>query len=426
MSNILRARSSRFPRKDEDYINTTYYDDAERYLDIGYQKLRRLKYYQEFNKLTKLFVDNNELVELPDAALVPCLEELTCSGNKLKDIPFYPYLNFLNVSSNQITKFDKYHNSRLTFFDCSYNSGFIFNFVLPACTQLYINNNDLSGIDLNLTPNLKVLDCSYNLLKTINGGSISLLIEIDAQHNQLIELPLWPNLIRLTANNNEIQLLQSYPNLIAANVANNKIIRIFDQPSLKKLIANNNNISKIGVMNNLELIDFSYNNLPSIHMPKNAEYVSLQFNPLKSVDLNNDVLKSIKELQVSYEAYQHIYPLYYDNFNAVNIRTSEEKLEDRLKRVSFAFDNNVITELYEHFKCIKFKERENGIYQTTVKIYKLFFAKNNVRTMEEIVADNDFRYLLSLFTKVYYKTLVVTLYFNEYLLDIIQESEMAS
>lgn len=421
--NIIRVRSHRYPRKEEGYINTTYYDKVSGYLDIGFQELRQLNIilYPEFNILKKLFIDHNRLKELPSPKFLPHLEELTCSVNDLVSIPFYPKLNFLNIAYNRIINCGQYHGSNLTYFDCSHNDKFNFNFCLPCCSQLYINNTGINSIDLNLVPSLKILDCSYNNLKTICGGEK--LVEIDLQYNNIINLPIWPKMVRLSANNNELRVLHTYTNLVSAIICYNKIMKIYHQPVLKKLIANDNYITELEIMPELELIDLNNNRLSSLKLSKKVEYVSLQFNPISNLVLDADVLQSIKELQVNFETYKHIYDTYYHNFDSVNVRTNENKLEQILKKISNVFDDSIIHDICKRFKCIKFKERDESIYKITMKIYWHYFcASNNVHTLKELVSTKEFQYLLDIFTKIYYKTIVVTLYFNNYLMDIVQES----
>lgn len=416
------GRSSRFPRKGEGYINSTYYDKYNNSLDIGYQKLKRLNIisYPEFSSINKLFIDYNCLSILPDPKFLPLLNELTCSTNRLKNIPFYPDLTFLNISHNQITNCDQYHNSKLSYFDCSYNEGFIFNFILPKCRQLYINNNKLNNINLYLVPNATVIDCSNNNLDMILGGEK--VIEIDVQHNNIVNIPCWGKLERLIANNNRIQILQTYPNLVSAIISYNKLIKISAQPSMKKIIANNNEIIEIGYMPHLELVDLSNNRISSFNLPKNVEYASLQFNPLTDLVLSKDLLKNIKELQVNFETYKYIYQNYYNCFHSVNVTTNKDKLKQILERISSVYDEKIISDIYNGFKCIKFRGREISIYKITRYIYQYYFSSNNYPKHEELMASKQFQDMLDDFTKFYYKTIVISICFNDYLLELIEKN----
>lgn len=409
----MRARSHRYPDLDR-YNDTTYYDEDDECLDLGYQLLRKINIgsYPEFTYLKKLFIDHNKLSSLPDAHYVPNLEHLTCSYNCLTQIPCYPKLTFLNIAGNQIHDCKQYHNSNLKYFDCSFNENFVMNIFLPRCRDLYINDVKLKSIDLELLPMLQVLDCSNNELFEINGGQN--LVELNVQSNHLIQLPFMNNLIRLMADHNEIITMRTYPNLLSANVTRNNLIRIHDQPRLKKLIAYNNKINQLGHMPFIELIDLGHNNLDKIIIPNHAEYVSIQFNPISDLVLNTNVLSSIKELQVNFETYKHIYQKYYSYFEAINVQTNEEQLEKLLKKLSNVFNDSVARYVFRKFNNIRFREREDHLFKITLKIYWLYFPITNVKTLKELIHSNEFQHLLINMTNFYYKTIVITLYFNGY------------
>ena len=408
-------RSHRYPeKKDEEYINSTHYDKDEKCLDLGYQQLKKLilSFYPEFSILKKLFIDHNCLTELPEPKYLPHLEELTCSVNILKTVPFYPKLIFLNFAHNKVTSCELYHNSRLIYLDCSHNPGLVFSITLPYCTQIYINDNLLDDIDLNLLPKIEVIDCSNNNISNIDN-CINLL-EINIQHNNMTHLPKWVKLQRLMANDNKIKYLIKYPNLITANVSNNKIIEIHDQPLLKKLIADNNRISKVGLMPNLELIDFTNNNITSYDMPDKVKYISIQFNPITKLDLNTSALQTIRELQINFDTYVHIHSKYYEKFNTVNIKINEEKLETRLKRLNSVFNDAISRMIYRKFNNIDFKNRDKALEQITMRVYWTFYSKSQMGQIEDILNSQEFKQLLKIFKKFYYDTIVVTLYFNDY------------
>lgn len=416
MYSIMRARSHKYPDSDDDkYIDTTYYDKEDEYLDLGYQRLKHLNIerYPEFSYLKKLFIDHNNLDNLPEAKYLPNLRQLTCSSNNLKNIPYYPNLTFLNIANNQIISCNQYNNSKIKYFDCSFNSGFKYDFILPECKHLYINDTETNSINLNLLPKLEILDCENNRLTNIEGGNN--LLEINIQYNYIKSLPYWPKMERLMADQNEIEILRTYPNLISVNISHNKLIKINSQPLLKKLIANNNNIRSVGNMPELELIDLSHNFITYFDIPKKVKYISLQFNPLTKIILGKDVLGSIKELQVNFETYKHIYETYYHNFDSVNVQTNEEKLEQMLKKLSIIFNDSTSRYVFRKFNDIKFKDREDTLFKITLKLYWDYFSSDGAKNIEELVNSDKFRFLLENITNFYYKTIVITLYFNGYL-----------
>jgi len=411
----MRARSHCYPDRIDKYIDTTYYDEEREYLDLGYQRLKHLnpKLHPQFSYLKRLFVDHNNLTELPPAKYLPNLEQLTCSWNRLTSIPFYPKLIFINIAGNEITSCKQYDGSGIKYFDCSYNPKFEINFHLPKCKHLYINDTNLRSINLDFFPKLEFLDASNNKLNNISGGSS--IIELDIKYNYITELPYLPKLVILMADFNQIEIMPTYPSLISVSIAHNKLVQIKNQPSLRKIIANNNIIKSLGQMPKLNLIDLSHNNINHYHIPPKVEYVSLQFNPTTNITLDPLLLKHIKELQVNFETYKHIYATYYDNFEAVNVQTNEEKLEYLLKKLSSVFDNdNLSRYVFRKFNSIQFRNREVALFKIALFLYWKFFTSTQANNINELVKTKEFRYILKAITKFYYKTIVVTLYFNGY------------
>lgn len=407
---IMHLRSHKFPENDK-YVDTTYYDETNESLDLGFQGLKQImiNLYPEFSYLNKLFLDHNNLTFLPSAKHLPMLEYLTCSFNFLKEIPFYPNLTFLNTSHNKITNCHMYSGTKLKYFDCSYNSGFVYDIYLPQCRHLYINNTDLRFLNLKLLPNLNFLDCSNNVLRQINESKF--LIELNIQYNKICFLPFYPNLKRLMADFNYITVLESYPKLKDLTISHNKLIVIKDQPLLEKIIANNNNIKKIDDISKSTLVDLSHNNLSFFILPNKIEYLSLQFNPILHLNINFQNLKSIKELQTSFETYKFIYKKYFDNIDVINIQTNHDKLKYLLGKLNGVFDEYLSDYIFEQFCKIKFKEREIILYNITQKLFCKIFKIENLRDEQN---SENFKKLLNNMTNFYYKTIVATLYFNGY------------
>lgn len=409
----MRARSHRYPRLEDGFIDTSYYDKDDEYFDLGYQLQKKINIdsYPQFLYLKKLFIDHNKLTFLPDTVNLPNLEYLNCSYNLLTSIPYYPKLTFLNISNNNIITLDKYHKSKITYLDCGYNKGLHLDFKLPYCEHLYTNSNELETINLKLFPNIHFLDCSDNDLHEINGGGDELL-EINVQNNKLTSLPECPKLLRLMADRNEIKILRTYPELKSITITFNALKVIYHQPKLKKIIANDNYIEILGEMPKLTIADFSYNQLKSFTTPSRAHYISVQFNPLNNFIINPNSFKHIRELQINFETYSHIYKKYYHKFKFINIQTNGEILKGMLQKLASHkfFDQDTISFIFEKMMTIKFKERNKIFYFIAIKIYKKYYkTKNN-----PIIDMFDFDHLCNTIAKFYYKTIVITLYFEGY------------
>ncbi len=309
------------------------------------------------------------------------MKYLTCAVNKLRVIPYYPKLVFLNISHNLITDCSNYHNSSIKYFDCSFNNNFQLNFLLEKCTELYITDNNMTQLNLSFVPNVEILDCSNNCLNSVSGitnqtvaqsitnGSLQCkepgteLIEINFQNNNISEIPIWKKVTRITGDNNNIKFLGTYPKLISINISHNNITKIDDQPLLKKIIANNNQISSIGNMPCLELIELKNNKIENFIIKKMRNMYHLQFNPILNLDLSTEVLQNIKELQISFKLYEKIYQKYYDNFKAINVRTDMDVLNNLLKLLEDTFNKEIIQYILNKFNNIKFRERENVLFK---------------------------------------------------------------
>lgn len=412
----MRLRSHKYPNENDDnYVDTTYYDSEKESLDVGYQLLKifNILNYPKLKNIQRLFIDHNKLKNLPDPEYLPNLTELNCSANQLQEIPFYPNLVFLNISHNQIKNCIKYQNARLTYFDCSYNLDFNLDFFLPYCEHLYITNNEIKYINLDMVPNLKFLDAENNNLATITGGQK--LVEINIKNNKIGVLPVWQFLTRLNADNNNIQILESYPELRGVNISYNKLTTIRAQPRLRKLIATNNLITDIGDMPNLTLADLNDNYLTKFKVTDNIEYLSIQFNPIKKLDIGERALKNIKELQMGFTTYKYFYNKYYNNFDHISIQPNSIKLENSLKRLNKVFDEDIIDYICRKFHKTKFPDRADAILKISLRLYWKYFASKEC-SIQEIFDSKEFKYLSTNITKLYYKTIVITMYFNGYLL----------
>lgn len=409
----MRVRSHKFPRPDEIATDTTYYDEDEKYLDIGYQRLKiiDLNDYSRFKMIKKLYINNNCLTILPAPENLPHLNELDCCYNQLNIIPFYPNLEQLKASNNNISSLSNYHDSKLEYLDISHNNGFILNIRLPECRQLYITHNTLTSIDLGWCPKLQLLDCGYNEISEIRG--IVDLIELNIEYNNITALHCWPNIQYLNADYNKIQYLKKYPRLLSLNIQYNKLIKIDDQPLLERLIANNNNICELGIFPKLKFVDLSYNRLQKFEIPPSAEHIYLQFNCIKNFCLEKQRLLNAKEIQIDYNLYKNCYRKYYDNLEKIQIQPNRGQIELMLNKLHLLFDTEIINLLIKNFSETKFYDRYTMFIFVSKKIYQKYFNKNIV-SIENLLKIDEFQKLLSSIAQIYYRAIIVTLYFNEY------------
>ena len=407
----MRARSHRFPDDNDIYTDTTYYDDCDKYLDIGYQRLKRITLSCSQYNIKKLYAEHNSLTSLPRPTELPQLEELSCSYNKLDNLPFYPNLTFLNISHNRISDLIAYRNSKLKYLDCSNNLNLNINFTLPSCEQLYITDNGISQIDLSKLPRLQLLDCSNNQFESIEGGNQ--LTELNIQYNKVKLLPKWQFLKHLVADHNKLVSLPSYPSLLTLSINHNQLNTLASQPKLTDLIAHHNYITEIGDMPSATLIDLSHNSLRQFSVPSNIKFLSCQFNPISDLIFSSDILSKINELQISFDLYERLYKKYYDNFDFANIELDQQKLSSLLRKLNVVFDDKIVNYINTKFEKMKFTKREKMFPLIVLWVYVHYF-KNNKMDIQEILQTEKFKILYEGICKVYYKCLVVTMYFNDY------------
>lgn len=408
----MRFRSHKYPKEDEEYVDTTHYDKDSNNLDIGYQRLKLInpKMYSQLSHITSLFVDHNNLTSLPDAGSMPHIKELNCSHNLLTQIPFYPKLTFLNISNNKITSIKSYDQSNLKYLDCSFNPGISFDISLSFCKHLYINDNNLTEVDLSGISRLQYLDCSNNNLVAINPSES--LIELNSQRNHLIDLPILPNIKILMTDDNTIKMIQTYPQLTILTASHNNLVHIDPQPSLTKLIASHNYLEQIGHMPCLEILDVCYNRLRRTQIPHSIQSISVHFNYITDLELSDEALKNIRDIQVSFNTYQTIYKKFHEYFQSIHVKVSTDKLNELLQQLEPTIGNASVEYLKAKFRKIKFQEREEMLLIITLKIFWLLFPRYKSLPLDSVKTP-EFSSLYDGISKLYYKTIVMTLIFKE-------------
>ena len=162
----------------------------------------------------------------------------------------------------------------------------------------------------------------------------------------------------------------------------------------------------------LKLPDVSHNLINSLNISDTIEYLSIQFNPITNITFNDKSLSTIKELDININTYNNIYSHYSDKFTGVHIRTNEQKLEQIMNGLGDVFEPAMARYIYKRFCNIEFKDREAILKKITLRFYNKYFMKNQKLSVDEIENTSEFKCLLDNITKFYYRTIVVTLYFN--------------
>jgi Leucine-rich repeat (LRR) protein len=216
------------------------------------------------------------------------------------------------------------------------------------------------------------------------------------------------------AESNQISVLKTFPKLVSINIANNKLVSIDSQPNLKNLVANNNQISSIGNLPEIQVIDISKNLLTEFIIPNNSTHVSLHFNPITNISMNESILSKIQELQINYATYKNIYSKYYSNFHYVEMVVCREKLKELLKKINKIFDEELIEMIFQKLIKLEFQKRDETFLKISLRLFCKLFPINEFNKVSDILESENFKILFSNIEKIYYKTLIVTLYFNGY------------
>ena len=131
---------------------------------------------------------------------------------------------------------------------------------------LFLNNNLLKTIDLNIFINLKVLDISSNPIEIITF--LPLLLDEFACNDCEIKM-IYPhqNVTKIQCMNNKLTQMCDFPNLKELTCDNNQISKINNCNLLMRLFCSNNPIDNLDNFENLVLLDCSKTLLTEINFP---------------------------------------------------------------------------------------------------------------------------------------------------------------
>ena len=122
-------------------------------------------------------------ITLPDGS--ENLRELSLEGNKFRrfDASLYPSLTTLALTDNLLTSIDVSENKNLELFSAAHNS--LSDVVLDndKLWALYLDNNNISEIDLSGVPQLKQFSISNNYLSHIDVSNLNKLIMLIINNN---------------------------------------------------------------------------------------------------------------------------------------------------------------------------------------------------------------------------------------------------
>ncbi len=162
--------------------------------------------------------------------------QIFCKNKKITSFPFYPYLEYLNISDNNLDNIPVLPN--LKHLEISFNNIKHFK-EFPKLEYLSIHEQK------NLTkfepqPRLKELRITYNNLKTF--PSHNNLIYLDIQGNKLLsKIDVQPKLETLYITETSIKTLPTMPKLKDLEIHwNDKLTSIESQPRLESIYISKN------------------------------------------------------------------------------------------------------------------------------------------------------------------------------------------
>lgn len=221
-----------------------------------------------------------------EALLVTGIDVSSYKISTLSGIEYFVNLERLDCSSNLLTTLDVTHNTKLIELNISNNN--IKNIDLSCCESLASLNcagNGFVSLDVSRNKELKSLNCSGNTgLTTVDLSLLGVLTELDAHGCGLQSLDVTKNLA--------LESLDCSGNSILSP------LDVVNNTALKTLNCSNNNLTKINLTANtaLKTLNLSYNNeISLVDLRNNTELTHLYVRHLNLSELD---LTKVAQLQV--------------------------------------------------------------------------------------------------------------------------------
>ncbi len=246
--------------------------------------------YNSANGTSKAYTDN-----LTDEELAS-LTSLMCEGwhysddakiTSAKGVEKLTGLEYLDLSSNQLTSIDISGNTSLT--------------------TLILYNNNLTNIDLSNNTSLTNLNLSSNQLTNIDVSVNTSLTDLDLSNNQLTSLDLSHNMLleQLYLDDNQLTSIDvsNITSLTDLVLYSNQLtsIDLSNNTSLTNLDLNSNQLTSLDLSQNTNLTELGLasSQLVNIDLSRNTAltYLGLWSNQLASIDLSQNTALEELELQ---------------------------------------------------------------------------------------------------------------------------------
>ena len=200
---------------------------------------------EEFQKITKIEVNEKDISSLKGIEYFVALDTLRCLNNSLSslDVSRNTALTFLNCGGNSLSSLDVSRNT--------------------ALTDLYCHSNPLSSLDVSHNTALRHLNCGYNsLLSSLDVSRNTALTWLVCEYNSLSSLDV--------SHNTALTFLSCGSNSLSS-------LDVSHNTALTTLSCGYNSLSSLDVSHNTALTDLScyHNSLSSLDVSHNTALTKL-------------------------------------------------------------------------------------------------------------------------------------------------------
>ncbi|MBE9488616.1 MAG: fimbrillin family protein [Bacteroidetes bacterium] len=260
-------------------------------------------------------ITNENEVSIPEALSIEEIEFNYCKIKSLEGIKYFKNLRELDCSDNLLTSLNVNNNPKLEELDCSYNK--------------------LTSLNIGDANYLRNIDCSNNLLNSINVDYNISLNELNCSSNNLKSIDVtYASLTKLECQNNNITSINFNKYLSELDCSDNELtsINFTDKEYLCELNCSGNDLESIIINDNLYGLNCSYNQLTSIDISNNTDLQNLNCSnnhKITSLDLRNNIkleyldctnCEDLKEIYVRSDFDINNYPYFYKDRTTIYVK----------------------------------------------------------------------------------------------------------
>ncbi len=304
------------------------------------------------NKLIELGIDSGTAdgqVLTSSIASVTSLNIERSSISDLTGIENFTSLEILSASRNSITNVNLSKNINLAY--------------------LYLDNNQLTAIDLSANTALKRLDCQKNKLSSLDISNNINLTSLNCSSNVLTGLNIDTNtlLTSLVVNSNKLPFLNVDNNLAlqGINCGGNllTVLNVDKNLALTHLWCGSNKLTSLNINKNLELDDLNcgINELKTLNVSDNKKllYLVCHQNKINSLDVSENILlqqlmchyNELTTIDVSHNPELYMLNCHFNKITDLDISTNSKITEitcndNDLKLLNLKNGNNNNFELF--------------------------------------------------------------------------------